>query len=89
MTNKHETMNQMIARLKVGEHFPEVKLAGCLIGKTCIPDVVKPLRENVHVRHVDLSSNGLSEFGATQIANVLKTSLSLRTLSICGTVVHF
>ena len=43
---------------------------GSLIGKTGIVDVVKPLKENTHVRHVDLASNGLNEFGATQIAQV-------------------
>jgi hypothetical protein len=44
--------------------------AGSLIGKTGIVDVVKPLKENTHVRHVDLASNGLNEFGATQMAQV-------------------
>lgn len=43
---------------------------GSLIGKTGIVDVVKPLKENTHVRHVDLASNGLNEFGATQMAQV-------------------
>lgn len=40
--------------------------------------------ENTHVRHVDLSSNGLNEYGATQMAEVLRTSKSLRTLSLDG-----
>lgn len=59
-------------------------LAGCLIGKTGIADVARPLKDNNHVRHVDLSSNGLNEFGATQIADVLRLSKSLRTLSLDG-----
>jgi len=49
---------------------------GSLIGKTGIADVVKPLKENTHVRHVDLASNGLNEFGATQIAQVCPPSFN-------------
>jgi hypothetical protein len=62
----------------------DVFAAGCLIGKTGIADVARPLKENTHIRHVDLSSNGLNEYGATQIAEVLKLSKSLRTLSLDG-----
>jgi len=49
---------------------------GSLIGKTGIADVVKPLKENTHVRHVDLASNGLNELGATQIAQVCPASFN-------------
>jgi hypothetical protein len=65
-------------------HFFCFIAPGCLIGKTGIADVTRPLKDNTHVRHVDLSSNGLNEYGATQIAEVLRLSKSLRTLSLDG-----
>jgi hypothetical protein len=34
------------------------------------------------VRHVDLASNGLNEFGATKIAEVLRLSSGMRSLSL-------
>ena len=47
-----------------------ISAAGCLIGKTCIADLAKPMKENQHVRHVDLSSNGTLFF-------TLKPTISL------------
>ena len=55
---------------RVGADAVGMRNTGSLIGKTGIVDVVKPLKENTHVRHVDLASNGLNEFGATQMAQV-------------------
>ena len=76
MCSRHEHVQAVVARLNAGEHMPEVKLGGSLIGKTGIADVVTPLKENVHVRHVNLASNGLNEFGA-RIGGV---SLALATM---------
>jgi len=64
--------------------FLPLNFSGCLIGKTGIAEVARPLKENTHVRHVDLSSNGLNEYGATEMAEVLRMSKSLRTLSLDG-----
>ena len=63
MCSRHEHVQAVVARLNAGEHMPEVKLGGSLIGKTGIADVVTPLKENLHVRHVNLASKGFNEFG--------------------------
>ena len=44
--------------------------AGCLIGKTCIADVAKPLKDNQHVRYVDLSSNGTRFLSCLVLGNL-------------------